>query len=148
VKTIIKQKLIRTQISVAKQTKLNQNNLQNPVKLKQYRTCLCNKLTGKEVQQNIEEEWMHIKKAIIIGSVNEIIQTQNTSNRNECLDESCKLIMAQKNEARKKYLQAKTRASHEICVMKRAEANRVCRNKKRNWINNKIKHIEEASNKN
>jgi hypothetical protein len=32
--------------------------------------------------------------------------------------------------------------------MKRTEANRVCRDKKRNWINNKIKHIEEASNKN
>jgi hypothetical protein len=56
--------------------------------------------------------------------------------------------MAQKIEARKKYLQAKTRASHEIYAMKRAEANRVCRNKKRNWINNKIKHIEEASDKN
>jgi hypothetical protein len=32
--------------------------------------------------------------------------------------------------------------------MKRTEANRVCRDKKRNWINNKTKHTEEASNKN
>jgi hypothetical protein len=47
VKTIIKQKLIRTQINVAKQTKWNQNNLQNPAKLKQYRTCLYNKLIRK-----------------------------------------------------------------------------------------------------
>jgi hypothetical protein len=38
VKTIIKQKLISTQINVAKQTKWNQNNLQNPAKLKQYTT--------------------------------------------------------------------------------------------------------------
>jgi hypothetical protein len=42
------------------------------------------------------------------------IQTQNTSNRNEWWDESCKLIMSQKNEAQKKYLQAKTRVTPEI----------------------------------
>jgi hypothetical protein len=55
--------------------------------------------------------------------------------------------MAQKNEARRKYLQAKTRTSREIYVTKRTEANRVCRDKKRNLLNNKIKHIEEANNK-
>ena len=49
--------------------------------------------------------------------------------------------MTQKNEARKKYLQAKTTASHEIYKMKRTEANRVCRERKRIWINNKIKQI-------
>jgi hypothetical protein len=72
VKNIIKQKLIRTQISVANPRKWNQNNLQNPAKPKQYRTCLYNKLTRKEVQQDIEEEWTHVKKAII-ESANEII---------------------------------------------------------------------------
>jgi hypothetical protein len=56
--------------------------------------------------------------------------------------------MAQKKEARRKYLRAKTRASREIYETKRTEANRVCRDKKRNWINNKIKHMEEASNNN
>jgi len=32
--------------------------------------------------------------------------------------------------------------------MKRTEANSVCREKKRIWINNRIKQIEKASNKN
>jgi hypothetical protein len=59
-KTIIKQKLIRTQVNKPKQPKLNQNYLQNPPKLKQYGTCLYNKLTGKKVQHDIEE-WTHIK---------------------------------------------------------------------------------------
>ena len=49
--------------------------------------------------------------------------------------------MTQKNEARKKYLQAKTRTSCEIYELKRTEANRVCRERKRIWINNKIKQI-------
>ena len=65
VKTIIKQKLIRIQNNAAEQKKLNQNNLQNPAKLKQYRSCLLKKLIGKEVQRDIEEEWKNIKETII-----------------------------------------------------------------------------------
>jgi hypothetical protein len=57
VKTIIKQKLIITQNNAVKQTKWSQSNLQYPDKLKQYRSCSYNKLLGKEVQQDIEEEW-------------------------------------------------------------------------------------------
>ena len=147
VRTVIKQKLIRTQNNAVKQKKWNQSNLQNPAKLKQYRSYLYNKLIGKEIQQDMEEEWKNIEETII-ESANEIIQTQNISYSNEWWDESCKLIMTQKNEARKKYLQTKTRASREIYEMKRTEANRVCREKMRIWINNKIKQLEETSNKN
>jgi hypothetical protein len=147
VKTVIKQKLIRIQSNAVKQKKWNQSNLQNPAKLNQYRSCLYNKLIGKKVQQEIEGEWKNIKETII-ESPNEVIRTQNISNRNEWWDELCKLIMAQKNETRKKYLQVKTRASREIYEMKRTEANRMCREKKRIWINNKIKQMEETSNKN
>jgi hypothetical protein len=60
-------------------------------------------------------------------------------------------MMTQKNEARRKYLQAMTRTSRKIYETKRTEATRVCRKKKkreRDWINNKIKPTEEASNKN
>jgi hypothetical protein len=53
VKTVVKQKLIRTQNNAVEQKKLNQSNLQNTAKLKQYRSCLYNKLIGKEVQQDI-----------------------------------------------------------------------------------------------
>jgi hypothetical protein len=107
VKTRIKQKLIGTPVKTIKQTKWNQSNLQDPAILKQYRTCLHNRLIGKEVQQDIEGEWTQIKEAII-ESANEVIQTQTTYNRNEWWDESFKLIMSQKNKARKKYLQVKT----------------------------------------
>jgi len=129
VKTIIKQKLIGTQMKTIKQTKWNQSNLQDPAKLKQHRTCLHNRLIGKEAQQDIEGEWTQIKEATI-ESANEVIQTQATSNRNEWWDELCKLIMSQKNEATKKYLQVKTRATREIYEAKRTEANRICREKR------------------
>jgi len=48
VKTIIKLKLIGTQMKKIKQTKWNQSNLQDPAMLKQHRTCLHNGLIGKE----------------------------------------------------------------------------------------------------
>jgi len=75
VKTIIKQKLIRTPIKVAKQVKWNQNNLLNNIKLRQYRSCLYNKLNEKGIQQDIKEEWAHIKQTII-EAAKESIQTQ------------------------------------------------------------------------
>jgi len=56
VKTVIKQKLIRAHIKVVKQAKWNQSTLQNTAKIKQYRTCLYNKLIEKELYQDIEEE--------------------------------------------------------------------------------------------
>jgi hypothetical protein len=73
VKTIIRQRLIRTPIKLVKQVKWNQHNLQDPARLKQYRTCLYNKLNSKE-EQSIEEEWTHIKKAAT-ESATEVIQT-------------------------------------------------------------------------
>jgi len=76
VKIIIKQKLIGKQIKTTKQRKWNQSNLQDPAMLKQYRTCLHNRLIGKEVQQDIEGEWTQIKETVI-ESANEVIQTQN-----------------------------------------------------------------------
>jgi hypothetical protein len=54
---------------------MEKNNLQDPARLKLHTTCLYNKLRGKDVQKNIEEEWAHIRKTVI--------QTQNISNRNE-----------------------------------------------------------------
>ena len=139
--------MIRIQNKAVKQKKWNQSNLQNTAKLNQYRSCLYNKLIGKEVQQDIEEDWKNIK-GTIIESANEVIRKQNTSNSKEWWDESCKLIMTQKNEARKKYLEVKTGGSREIYERKRTEAYRVCREKKRIRINNKIKEIEETSNNN
>ena len=84
--------MIWIQNNAVKQKKWNQSNLQNPAKLNQYRSCLYNKLIGKEEQQDIEEEWKNIKETII-ESATEVIQTQNTSNKNEWWHESYKLIM-------------------------------------------------------
>jgi hypothetical protein len=71
-----------TQTNADKRIKRNKRNLQNANNLNQYRTCLYIKLNEQLMQQNIEEEWAHIKQTII-ESANESIQKQNTPLRNE-----------------------------------------------------------------
>jgi len=131
-------------VKTIKQTKWNQSNLQDPAMLKQYRTCLHNRLIGKEVQQDIEGEWTQIKEAII-ESANEVIQTQTTYNRNEWWDESCKLIMSQKKKPERNIYKLRLAK-----YMKREEREltEYVEEKNRIWINNKIRQIEEAGNKN
>jgi hypothetical protein len=60
---------------------MESNNMINTTKLKQYRTCRCNKL-NKKGTQDIEEEWAHIKQTIM-EAANESMQTQNMPTRNE-----------------------------------------------------------------
>ena len=62
VKTTIKQKLIGTQMKTIKQTKWNQSNLQDPAMLKQYRTCLHNRLVGKEANRISKENGHKLKR--------------------------------------------------------------------------------------
>jgi hypothetical protein len=69
------------------------NNLLNNTKLREYISCLYNKLNEKGIQQDIEEEWTHIKQTII-EAAKETIQTQNKLLRNEWWDEECKQIKA------------------------------------------------------
>jgi len=60
----------------------NKINLQNPSKLKEYRSLLHNKLVNLDPKQEIDEEWEEIKIAIV-DAAGEVIQTQGKSPRNE-----------------------------------------------------------------
>jgi len=48
-----------------------------------------------------------------------------------------------KNKARKKWLHLKTRISSNTYINKRKQANKICAQKKKKWLNNKIIQIEE-----
>jgi hypothetical protein len=62
---IIKQKLPKIYWRKITQTKkCNKVNLQNPLKLKQYKTFLYNKLEQRPEVDDIEEEWQRLKIAI------------------------------------------------------------------------------------
>jgi hypothetical protein len=65
--------------------------------------------------------------------------------RNEWWDDECRSVMNEKNTAS---LQRRTRGIHEYYSQKRRDANEVCRQKKKIWLNNKIKQIEESHKQN
>ena len=120
----------------------NKSNLKNPIKLLEYRKALYSILSKQTQQQGIEQEWEQIKKAII-EAANEVIQKQDRKQRSKLWDQDCQLVITRKNEARRKWLQHKTRASCKWYHKKRNEANRMCAQKKKEWINETIRQIEE-----
>ena len=83
IKALIKQKL-----SVIYKKKLiyvlkwNKINLQNPTKLKEYRSLLHKKLINLVPKQEINDEWEQIKITIVDAARN-VIQTQGKPPRNE-----------------------------------------------------------------
>jgi hypothetical protein len=104
VTTIIKQKL--SVIHKKKQKpvlKWNKINLQTPLKLKEYRSLLHNKLINLTPKQNTDYEWEQIRvKAAIVDATRDVIQTKSTPPRSEWWDEECKKIIQDENEAREK----------------------------------------------
>jgi len=86
----------------------------------------------------VNHEWKNIKSTIL-ESAEEIIKTREKHIGNEWWDEECKEAISKKNIARKKCLQKRTRANQEQYTQARKEANKICKEKKKQWLNNGIK---------
>jgi len=71
----------------------------------------------------------------------------NTKNA-EWFDEDCRKAIKTKNKARKKCIIRGTRATKEEYMKIRNEARKICRDKKREIINNEIKELETENRKN
>jgi hypothetical protein len=67
--------------------------------------------------------------------------SKDAKNANHWWDVECKSAIQEKNEARRKCLIRKTRANLDIYHQKRLRANRICRGKKKEWLEGKIKEI-------
>ena len=148
VKTILKQKLpLAYKKKPTPNTHWNKNAFTDTTKIRQYKTELHKKLIELPETQEINKEWEGVKNAII-EAANNIIKKQDKQNRNEWWDEECRRAIQEKNIARKKYMQINTRANQEYYNSKRLEANKICRIKKKEWLNNKISQIEENFKKN
>ena len=113
------------------------DNIRNPVKLKQYRQAIYEKLLQKIEQKEVNHEWKNIK-SIILESAEEIIKAREKHTRNKWWDEEGKEAISKKNIARKKCLQKRTTANQEQYTQARKEANKICKEKKKHWLNNRI----------
>ena len=76
-----------------------------------------------------------------------MIQNENNKPRNEWWDEECRKAM-EKKLARMKCINRKIRINQNDYIQKRKIANRICKRKKKEWLNDKMKQIEEANRKN
>jgi endonuclease/exonuclease/phosphatase (EEP) superfamily protein YafD len=141
---IIKQKLSEIYKKKSKPVlKWNETNLQNPSKLKEYRSLLHNKLIDLVLKQEINDEWEQIKTTVA-DAARHVIQTQGKSPRNEWWDEECKEIIQEKNEARKKlHLKA---ISWNTYINRIKQATKICTQKKMH--SNKITQMEENHRRN
>jgi hypothetical protein len=106
------QRLIISQMKKKEQIRWNPENLCNKQKIDQYKQLLHHKLQDKQVQQNINEEWINIKDAILEAAT-EIITTTQATQRNAWWNEECRDAIKQKNKAPEKCLQRSTRSNQE-----------------------------------
>jgi hypothetical protein len=144
VKTTIKQRLItKPRGNIVDRKKWNMDNTQNPIIVKQYRQKIYEKFQKQKKRVDKNQEWENIK-SVIIESAEETIKPRERNICNKWWDEECKMVISRKNILRKKCLQKITRANHEQYKQARKEANKICKEKEKQWINSRIKQVEEA----
>jgi len=84
---------------------------------------------------------------VILEAAKEFKSSKDAKNANYWWDDECKSAIQEKNEARGKCLIRKTRTNLDIYHQERTKANRLCRRKKKEWIEGKIKEINETNRK-
>jgi hypothetical protein len=84
---------------------------------------------------------------VILQAAKEFKSPTDAKNDNHWWDDECKEAIQEKNEPREKYLIRKTRTNLDIYKQKRTQANRICRRKKKEWIEEKIKQLNETNRK-
>jgi hypothetical protein len=80
-------------------------------------------------------------------AVKEFKSPKDAKNANQWWDDECKKAIQEKYEARGKCLIRKTRTYLDIYHQKRTQAKKICRRKKKEWIEGKIKQLNETNRK-
>ena len=130
VKVIIKQKLITTRNKFTEKLRWNTSNLKNPKILGAYSNRLNERLNTQEETFSVEQDWQNIKN-VMLEAAKDAIQIQARITRNEWWNDEYKEAIREKNIARGKCLQRRTRATQEEYEKKRHIATKICRNKKK-----------------
>jgi len=108
---------------------VEQKESTKPRETKQYRRSLYNKLQKTKHCQDTNTKWQQIKTSIL-NAATEVIQHENKKLRNEWRDEECRKAMEEKNLARMKCINRRTRTNQTDYTQK---------GKKKEWLNDKTK---------
>uniref|UniRef100_A0A8D8YS40 Craniofacial development protein 2 n=1 Tax=Cacopsylla melanoneura TaxID=428564 RepID=A0A8D8YS40_9HEMI len=120
----------------------------DPEKVKEYQQTIERRLEDIIKEdcnvETIDEEWDKIEKAIT-EAANETIGERQRKRNEEWFDQQCEQAIRKKNEARKQMLQINTRRNKERYKALRREANNVCKQKKKEALNRKLKEVDELN---
>ena len=146
VKIKIKQKLIPVKNRQIEKYKCDRQLINQKGKIIKYQENLQSKLQEIEKETYINQEWQNLKH-VILEAATEFKLSKDVKNANRWWEDECMRAIQEKNEARRKCLIRKTRTNLNIYQQKRIKANRICRRKKKEWIERKIKELNETNRK-
>lgn len=97
--------------------------------------------------KDVETQWEELKLSIT-GAAEQYCQADRRLPSRSWFDVECAEAIKRCNELRRKWLDRDTRQNRKDYCDARAHAKRIVRYKKRKWMADKVKEIEEARNKN
>ena len=137
----IKQKLITINNRQTQNNGYDIQLLNQKEKINKYQGEVQQKLQEMDEKTDIKQYWQNLK-LVILEAAKEFKSPKDVKNANNWWDDECKRANQEKNEARGKCLIRKTRTNLESYHQKRTQANRICRRKKKEWMEEKIKLSE------
>jgi len=96
-----------------------------------------------EEETDVNQDWQNPEHAIL-EAAKEFKLSKEAKNANRWWADECERAIQEKNEARRKCLMRKTRTNLDIYHQNKTKANRICRRKKKKWIERKIKELNET----
>lgn len=142
VRAVVREKLAMIQKDKGeKRMKWDVDKLKDGQCCGQYQLMIANRL-DKEIN-NIEEKWTNMKEAVI-EAAREIVGVERRK-QSEWFDDECREAIQKKNEYRRKMLERNTRQNSDRYRASRREANHLCKKKKREYMKEKVRKIEELS---
>ena len=121
--------------------KLNLRNLESP-EIKERLKKELDKELGAETESSVDGKWERIKKTTW-EVAKRVLGTEEKQRKEHWYDEQCKQAVDMRNELYRRYIQRRTRERREKYEEARREADKICRQKKRKYENDRILKMEE-----
>lgn len=123
--------------------KFDINLLQKEEWMKRYKLVVTEMLNNLQESADTEELWGQVKETIIRASNLSILRRPQSIRHKQWFDEECKVMVADIRNLRQAVLMDLDGSNVQRYKEKRREIKRVCRRKKREFMEDKIKSIEE-----
>ena len=142
VKTYLRQKITNAHTNNTYKTlKYDTSKLKDPNTSEKFREMVEEELESNYAShtQNVDDQWNILKNSITNAATLSIKATK--TNPKDWFDEECKATIDEKNQLRVIMMEQFTTINIEKYKAKRSEARKLCKKKKKEHINNKIKKI-------